>query len=175
MRIIPFQFKNEQGEMERIPFPKELQIQENLERWETEFPMEEIHLGIFLAQQLTRRVQGLLSADERIQNTFRDIKLNFDYQEAEPSYFSLDLEATLRDFNNYNRQSLVFHEDMIYLLTLASKEFVEVLRSYQFGAYDYLRLNVAQDPTPWMLGREDLESFRRKKVDLQGLLTLPRV
>lgn len=175
VRIIPFQFKNEQGETETIPFPKELQIQDNLDRWETEFPLEEISLGSFLAQQLTRRVQGILAADERIQTTFRDIKLNFNYQDAEPSHFSLDLEATLRDFNNYNRKSMVFHEDMIYLLTLASKEFVEVLRSYQFGAYDFLRVNLAQDPTPWMLGREDLEHFRRKKVDLQGLLNLPRI
>lgn len=175
VRIIPFQFKNDEGGLERIPFPKELQIQENLDRWETEFPLEAVKMGPFLAQQLTRRVQALLSTDERIQNTFRDVRLNFEYQEAEPAYFSLDLEATLRDFNNYNRQSLVFHEDMIYLLTLASQEFVEVLRSYQFGNYDYLRLNVAQDPTPWVLGREDLEMFRRKKVDLQGLLTLPRI
>jgi hypothetical protein len=129
-------------------------------------------MGTFLAQQLTRRVQAMLAGDERIQNTFRDIKLNFDYHEAEPSYFSLDLEAVLRDFNNYDRKSLVFHEDMLYLLSLASKEFVDVLRSYQFGAYDYVRLNVAQDAKPLILGREDLESFRRNKIDIQGLLTL---
>ena len=173
VRIIPFQYKNESGQLERIPFPKELQIQENLDRWETEFPLQDMTLGSFLAQQMTRRAQALAASDERIQTTFRDIKLNFDYHEAKPPYFSLDLEASLRDFNHYNRKSLVFHEDMLYLLTEVSKEFVDLMRSYQFGAYDHLQLNLAQDPNPWVLGRNDLELFRRKKVDLQGLLSSP--
>ena len=175
VRIIPFQYKNETGILEHIPFPKELQIKENLEKWEEEFPVEDISMGNFLAQQLTRRVQALLAADERVQNTFRDVKLNFDYVKQDPAHFTLDLEVVLRDFNHYNRESLVFHEDMVYLLTLASREFVDVLRSYQFGDYGFLTLNVAQEPSPWILGRENLELFRRKKIDIQGLLSPVRV
>ncbi len=176
-RIVPFQFKDENGQLQKIPFPKELQIQENLEQWESEFQLEEVKTGAFLAQQLTRRVQGIIAGDERVQNTFREAKMDFIYHEEEPArpYFSLEIEAVLRDLNNYNRQSLLFHEDMIYLLTLASREFVEVLRSYQFAEFDYLKVSLAQDPAPWILGREDLELFRRKKVDLQGLLSLPHV
>lgn len=176
VRIIPFQYRDDQGGMQKIPFPKDLQIQENLEQWEQEFPLQEVQLGVFLAEQLTRRVQALSSADERIQNTFRDIKLHFEYKEdAAKPYFSLAIEASLKDFNHYNRTSLIFHEDMVYLLNIASREFVDVLRSYQFGDYEYLRLNVAQEASPWMIGREDLELFRRKKVDLSGLLTMPRI
>lgn len=176
VRIIPFQYRDETGGMQKIPFPKDLQIQENLDQWEQEFPLAEVKLGVFLADQLTRRVQALVSGDERIQNTFREIKLHFDYKEDKPKpYFSLTLEASLKDFNNYNRTSLIFHEDMLYLLDVASREFVDVLRSYQFGNYEYLRLNVAQEASPWTLGREDLELFRRKKVDLQGLLSVPKL
>jgi hypothetical protein len=176
-RIVPFQYKSEDGQLQKIPFPKELRIQENLEQWESEFQMEEVKMGPFLAQQLTRRVQALIAGDERVQNTFREAKMDFIYHEEEPAkpYFSLETEAVLRDLNNYTRQSLVLHEDMIYLLTLASREFVEVLRSYQFGSYDYLKVSLAQEPAPWVIGREDLELFRRKKVDLQGLLTLPKL
>ncbi len=175
-RIIPFQYLNDTGQLKKIPFPKELQIEENLENWQQEFKLEEVVLGSFLAQQLTRRVQAMASGDERIQNTFREIKLNFDYHpEAGNPGFSLDLETTLRDFNNYSRDSLIFHEDMLYLLNLASREFVDVLRSYQFGDYGYLRLNLAQDPAPRVFGREDLELFRRKKIDFQSLLSLPKV
>ena len=176
IRIIPFQYLDDTGGMRKIPFPKDLQIQENLDQWEQEFPLPEVKLGVFLAEQLTRRVQALSSADERIQNTFRDIKLRFDYKEdpVKP-YFSLAIEASLKDFNHYNRMSLIFHEDMIYLLNIASREFVDVLRSYQFGNYEYLRLNVAQEASPWMIGREDLELFRRKKVDLSGLLSMPKL
>ncbi len=176
IRIIPFQYRDDAGGMQKIPFPKDLQIQENLDQWEQEFPLQEVKLGVFLAEQLTRRVQALMSGDERIQNTFRDIKLHFDYKEdpVKP-YFSLAIEASLKEFNHYNRTSLIFHEDMLYLLNLASREFVEVLRSYQFGSYEYLRLNVAQEISPWKIAREDLELFRRKKVDLQGLLTIPKI
>lgn len=175
VRIIPFQFRDDKGEMQRISFPKELQVQDSLEHWEVEFELDEIKMGPFLAAQLTRRVQSLLASDERIQNTFRDFKSDFEYHE-EPNgkpFFSLDLEASLKDLNHYSRKSPIFHEDMLYLLTLASREFVNVLRSYRFG-FDYLRLNVAQDPNTWILGRNDLELFRRKKIDLQGLLSVPR-
>ncbi len=175
VRIVPFQYKDEKGTLHRIAFPKDLQIQSNLDRWETEFSLEDISLGKFLSAQVTRRVQGIVAVDERIQNTFRDIKLNFDYhQEAKP-YFSLDMETTLKDFNNYSKGSLVYHEDMMYLLNIASREFVEVLRGYQFEKFDYLKLNIAQDPSPWNFARNDLELFRRKKIDLQGLLSAPKI
>ena len=176
LRIVPFQYQNQNGEIQNIPFPKELQIEHNLDKWEQEFPLEDLQLGPFLGQQLTRRVQALAAGDERIQNTFRDSKLNFDYsEEPPPPHFALNIEATLKDFNHYSRQSLVFHEDMLYLLNLASREFVDVLRSYQFGDYHYLSLNLPQEPSHWILGREDLELFRRKKVDLQGLLAVPKI
>ncbi len=176
LRIIPFQYLNQDGTLQSIPFPPELQIERNLDQWEEEFPLQELILGPFLAQQLTRRVQALVSTDERIQNTFRDIKINFEYhEEKEKSYFSLNLEAALRDFNHYTRRSLVFHEDMLYLLTLSSREFVDVLRSYKFRDYQYLRLNVEQDPNYWILGRDNLELFRRKKMDIQGMLSLPQI
>jgi hypothetical protein len=176
VRIIPFQYKDELDQIKHIPFPKELQIEDNLDHWEQEFPLEEVKLGPFLAQQLTRRVQSLIAGDERIQNTFREVKLEFEFNDkpGEPS-FSLNLEAILRDFNNYTRTSLVFHEDMLYLLNLTSREFVDLLRSYHYVEFDFLRLNVAQEPTQWILGRDDLELFRRKRLDLQGLLSVPKI
>lgn len=175
VRIIPFQYKDEKGELHRIAFPKDLQIQSNLDRWETEFTLEDISVGKFLAAQVTRRVQGLMASDERIQNTFRDIKLNFDYREEAKPYFSLDIETTLKDFNHYSKDSLVYHEDMLYLLNLVSREFVEVLRGYQFEKFDYLKLNLAQDAHSWSFAKQDLELFRRKKIDFPGLLGAPKI
>lgn len=133
-------------------------------------------MGEFLARQLTRRVQAITSMDERIQNTFREVKAEFEFHDEKPKpYFSLNLEAVLRDLNNYNKNSIVFHEDMIYLLNLISREFAELVRSYQFAGFEYLRLNVAQESNAWILGREDLEMFRRKKLDIQGLLSVPKI
>lgn len=173
LRIIPFQYQDEMGEIQKIPFPVELQIEENLDSWEEEFRVEPLEIGPFLADQLTRRVQAILSMDERIQNTFRGVQLEFQYvREPEPAHFSLNIEASLRDFNNYKRDSIVFHEDMLYLLNIVSREFVEVLRSYRFGDFDYLSLEVAQEPSPMLLWREDLELFRKGKMQFQGMLSL---
>jgi len=89
--------------------------------------------------------------------------------------FSLNIEAALKDFNNYKRSSIVYHDDMLYLLQTASKEFVDVLRSYRFGEFDYLSLELSQEPAPVLLWREDLELFRRGKTEFQGLLSLPNL
>ena len=55
------------------------------------------------------------------------------------------------------------------------REFVNVLKSYQFGDYDYLSLKIAQESNAWVIGRNDLESFRKNKINLQSLLSLPRI
>lgn len=176
MRIIPFQYLSNDGLLQQIDFPKGLQIEENSEKWEEEFPVQDIKLGEFLSEQLTRRVSSITATDERITNTFLEAKLDFQFHEEEGSpYFSLNVEALLRDKQAFLVGPLVFHEDMLYLLTLASREFVDVLRSYNFGDYTYLSFNVSKEPSAWIIGREDLELFRRKKIDLQGLLTLPRI
>lgn len=176
VRIIPFQYQDDYGHFQKVPLPPELAVDQNFDHWEEEFPVEDVKLGPFLAGQLTRRLQAVAATDERIQNTFREVKINFEYQEEPPPpHFSLNLEASLKDFNHYSRESLVYHEDMLYLLNLVSREFVEVLRSYQFGDYDYLSLNVVQEPSAWVFDRESLELFRRKKIDLQGLLSLPKI
>ncbi len=172
-RIIPFQYQDEGGKWNKVAFPKELQIEENLANWKEEFTVDNLNLGGFLAEQLTRRVDGLVAGDERIRNTFQGVKLSFKYhEEAETPYFTLNLEeALLRDFNHYQRGSVALHEDMLYLLGLASREFVDVLRAYRFGSFNRLLVNIAQESNAWNFGREELELFRRKKIDLQGLLS----
>lgn len=175
-RIVPFQYKGDDGKVQKIPFPRELKIQENVDRWDEEFPLDDVSMGSFLAAQLNRRVQAIAAADERIQLTFGEAKLDFVYhQDSEKPYFSLEIEAVLKDLNNYSRQSLMMHEDMVYLLSLASREFVDVVSSYQFGDYDHVKLSLAQEPNPLILGRENLELFRRKKIDIQSLLSVPKI
>lgn len=176
-RILPFQYVDQNGQILKTSFPKEFELDKILSSGEQEFHIEEIKLGSFLANQLTRRVQGLISGDERIQNTFRNIRLEFEYHEEgdQPPYFSLNLDASLRDFNNYSSGSLMLHEDMLYFLTLASKEFVEVVRSYNFKPYHYLSLNVSQEPIPFILQKDDLELFRRNKIALVDLIGMTKL
>lgn len=175
VRIIPFQYQEKDGTFKEVSFPKELDIEDNLNRWETEFDLKEIDLGDFLAQQMSRRVQGIANSDERIQNTFRDVKMEFTYHKEDQPYFSLDMEVALKDFNHYSKGSLVHHEDMVYLLNLVFKEFADVMRSYQFGNYEALQLQVAQDPSPWTVSRDEMELFRRKKIDIQSLFSATKI
>lgn len=172
LRVIPFQYLNEAGVMQKIPFPQDIQIEDSLENWEQEFPVEDIHLGDFLAEQLTRRIQMIVGMDERIANTFRDVKIRVVYEkEGEKPHFSFVFDSvSLKDFNNYGRESLVSHEDMIYLLSAISREFVDVLRSYQFGEYDYVTVSIAQESYEHVISRDALELFRKKKIDFQGVL-----
>lgn len=173
LKIIPFQYRDEQGKLQTIPFPPELQAAASLDRWEIEFPLKEVQVGDFLAQQMTRRVQGILASDERIQNTFRDLKINFEYKAQPAPFFAWQVEAILKEFNRYTKESMALHEDMGYVLDLILREFVDVMRSYQFEDYGSVRLNIVQEPLAWVFSKEDLELFRRKKITLKDLLTTP--
>ena len=171
-RIIPLSFLNGEGKIQKIPIPEELNIRKDLDSWEKEFSFSDIHLGDFLAEQLMRRTQALLFSDERIQNTFETVQMSIHYhRESSRSYFSLDLDLKLKTPTPWaSVSSSALHEDVLYLLTLSSREFIEVLRSYQFSDYEFLELNLASESVSHILGREDLELFRRNKIDLAGLL-----
>lgn len=175
LKIIPFQYRDETGSLKKIEFPEELAIEDNLSEWDQEFDVKDMTLGPFLAEQITRRVQGMMSVDERVHNTVRQGSVKFSYhEETVPPHFSLEMDILLRDqLPPAKGQSQVYHDDMLYILNLISKEFVNVLRSYRFGDYAYLELDLAQDPVPVILKREDLDLFRRNKIDMQGLLSSP--
>lgn len=172
IKIIPLFFLDETGKIQKISVPAEIEIEKDMESWETEFRLSEIQLGEFLAEQLTRRTQNLLYMDERIQNTFESIRSKFYYHKADPDrFFSFELDVKLRTSTPWAQLPTALHEDVIYLLNLVSREFVNTLRSYRFSDYKFLQFNFAFDPVSRVLGKEELELFRRNKVDLQGILS----
>ncbi len=173
IKIIPLFFLDEAGKIQKVSMPKEFEIDKDMESWETEFHLAEIHLGEFLAEQLTRRTQNLLYTDERIQNTFESIRSNFRYHKENPDhFFSFELDVKLRTPSPWaGAAPTALHEDVLYLLNLVSREFVTILRSYRFSDFEFLQLNFTFDPVSRILGREELELFRRNKADLQGILT----
>jgi hypothetical protein len=175
MRVVPFQYLDSTGIIQDVAVPSELRFDDQSIKWEREFQIQDIQYGPFLAEQLTRRVQNLLMEDERVRNTFEDLKLQFDYQkEPAPACFSMTVDAVLKNEQAAagRNDSLLYHEDMIYALNIAFREFVMVLRSYGFNDYQALQLHFVQEPNPWLFDREGLELFRQKKIDFQGLLAL---
>ncbi len=118
----------------------------------------------------------ILVSDERIHNTFHGIKASFDYAlRPEPGRFSMNIEAKLLDRNQPEGTNILFHEDMLYALNLAFREFVDVVKSYGFGDYRNLSLNVSAAGVPWILNRDQLETFRRRQVDMAGLLSFVKM
>lgn len=171
LRVIPISYLDAAGAIQKLPLSDEFNFRTDQDSWQIEFPLSEIRLGDFLAEQLSRRTQALLAQDERIQNTFDEIRMTFRYQKDVPQkYFMLELDAKPKTHTPLRAQPSALDEDVLYLLNLASREFVDLLRSYQFSDYEFLQLNLASDPLARILAREELELFRRNKADLQGIL-----
>ncbi len=176
VRVIPFQYRDDQGKWTKISFPSELQLEKNLSEWRREFMLEPLHLGTFLARQLTRRVQADLATDERIHNTFRSLKIGFDYVEKpRPGRFSMNIQAKLHDESAGTGRKLLLNEDMLYAVNLALREFVDLVQNYRFGDYQQISLNLSNLAAPEVLSRDQLELFRRKEIDTAGLLSFVKV
>jgi len=176
VRIIPFQYRDDKGKWTKISFPSELQLEDNLSEWRQEFMLEPINLGTFLAMQLTRRVQSDLAADERIHNTFNLLKVGFDYiEQPEPGRFSMNIQAKLRGTDAELSPNGLLNEDILYALNMALREFVDLVQNYRFGDYQQISLNMSNLQAPEVLSRDQLELFRRKQVDLAGLLTFSNI
>jgi hypothetical protein len=175
LRVIPFQYLDANNELKKIPFPKDIQIEQSLENWEEEFSVEDIKVGDFLADQLTRRIMRLISEDERIRNTFSSIKTTVQFvQEAESSHFVFNFEQlVLKATGESIQDEMPLHEDVIYLLNLISRDFVNVLQSYHFSDYHFLALNFDGIMDSRMVKKDDLELFRKKKLDFRGILSSP--
>lgn len=171
LRVIPISYLDAAGAIQKFPLSNELNFQTDPDSWQIEFPLTEIRLGDFLAEQLSRRTQALLTQDERVHNTFEEVRMSFRYQKDVPQkYFSLELDVKPKGHTPQILQPSALNEDVLYLLNLASREFVDLLRSYQFSDYEFLQLNLVSDPLARILAREELELFRRNKADLQGIL-----
>lgn len=177
LRVIPFQYLDAHNELKKIPFPQDIQIEQSLENWEEEFSVEDIQVGDFLADQLTRRIMRIISEDERIRNTFSSIKIAVQFvDESEKAHFVFNFEQLiLKGTGESIQDEIPLHEDVIYLLNLISRDFVNVLQSYQFIEYDYLALNFEglADTAPAVIKKDDLELFRKKKLDFRGILSAP--
>ena len=173
-RIIPLAYLDDHPAGISPSFTRET-VASSLPNWETEFKTPDIRMGDFLSRQLTRRLQAMLTEDERIANTFLSVKLAFNFETEPKPYFTFDAIAPLRAVKekSYSLEKGI-HEDVLYLWKLAAREFVDVLRSYEFKDYQYLEFQIDQGGAllSWEATREDLELFRRNKKDLKKILVV---
>jgi len=173
-RIIPMASLDDKAATPDFTFTRDM-VTKSLPSWETEFRTPNITMGDFLSRQLTRRFQSIAAEDERISNTFASIKLAIRFEPSPEPQFLFNAIAPLR-----GEKALAYtpeqglHEDVIYLWERMAREFVEVLRSYSFQDYKFLKFQVPQDGAllTWTATREDLELFRRHKKSFRDILVL---
>lgn len=173
-RVIPFYYITADGKVEKVDFPQELELAQNLEKWQQEFELEEIFLEDFLAQQITRRVQALLAEDERIQNTFASKRMVMSYVSPlqpgqEAGYFSLQVKALPKKMDLVGEESVIQNEDMLYLLGVVMRETMAVLHGYWFEHYEHVKIEPIFGSS-FVLQQPDLELYRKKKIDISQLL-----
>jgi len=172
-RITPMSVLDQTSADLDAPMTRDM-IYSSLERWDEEFSVLDMTLGEFLAMQLSRRMQMAFSQDERVYNTFSEIKAVFQYVEGDPGHFVFHMTAPLKDIRQkaYTLDQGV-NEDVIYAWNLATREFVNVLRGYSFKDWEFLSFSLTQAPSyTWTANQQDLELYRRMKKPLQDILTL---
>ena len=195
-RVIPFYYVDDSGAVQKVDFPPELKLYENVDKWREEFELEEVFLPDFLAQQITRRVQSLLSEDERLQNTFssRRVIFSFDYDDDDKKdhgHFSVRTNLSLKKTTAAVYDTSGFSgmgtsegggiadlkamlqpealEDVYYLLDVVMRECAAVLHGYSFENYDAVEFESVFGVS-FTLKKEDLQLYRRKKLTMAALL-----
>ncbi len=173
-RIIPMAYLDDKIATPDFTFTRDM-VAKSLPNWETEFKTPDITTGDFLSRQFTRRFQMIAAEDERISNTFANVKLVVRFEPQPQGCFFFNAVAPLR-----NQKEAAYtpgrglHEDILYFWERVAREFVEVLRSYSFQDYKSLKFQLSQDEKTmtWAATREDLELFRRHKKTLPEILVL---
>jgi len=173
-RIIPMAFLDDKTATPDFTFTRDM-VTKSLPNWETEFKTPNITMGDFLSRQLTRRFQTIAAEDERISNTFASVKLVVRFDPEPEPQFLFNATAPLR-----GERAVAYtpgegiHEDVIYFWDRMAREFAEVLRSYSFQDYKFLKFQLSQNGNPltWVATRGDIELFRRHKKTLRDILVL---
>jgi len=172
-RIIPMAYLDDKIATPGFSFTRDI-VTKSLPNWETEFKTPDITMGDFLSRQLTRRFQMIAAEDERISNTFASIKLVVRFEPKPQQCFLFNVVASLRGKGVAYSQKQGIHEDVLYFWERVAREFVEVLRSYSFQDYKFLKFQLSQGGKllTWAATREDLELFRRHKKSFKDILVL---
>lgn len=182
LQVIPLIESDGMGGMRKLPFPREFSQYQDLNLWLERFDLEEVFLGDFLAYQLNRRIQALLSADERVRLTVQQARLNFlfvgapngDLPASNHPHFKLAFSFLTKSMKRSPQtiHEVLGDEDVRYMLRLVLEEFRTVTQGYSFSDYESLELFWEQFSGSQFLEipRAVLEAFFKKKISFDRLL-----
>ncbi len=182
-RVIPFDFKGPDGNLQKIKFPQELKLYENFENWATKYELEEVTFPGFLAKQLSRRAGNLMFSDERIENTLGKVKpeivYNLPEEKTDQSIEALD-QVGYFSFKTALEEGLVPDvlpqvvgtqnpEDVNYYVDTILRLIGKVLRAYSFKDFSGIEIELPFSSEKVFVDTQQLEQIRRKKADFQNI------
>ena len=184
VQVVPFYVIGDDGTLSAVKFPDELKIYQNLDTWPKDFEFDEITLEDFMAEQITKRIEGLVSFDKRIKKNFverrSDGKINCTYIPAndqpatdtsdQQNRFRIYISMRLRDKLFLTTQDLQGNSDVQYLLSLILFEVSSVLEAYHFENYANVEIRVPLMKQSMIVDRTALEDFGKKKLPIDQLL-----
>jgi len=185
MQVISLNDVDESGNLRTLGFPPHLGAYQDLNSWSEEFEVEEVNLGEFLARQLNRRAQELLISDERVRHTLKRVQFNYAYYHSQERlrqangkpYFAFHFDFRSKAMKKMPQSvaQVIRDEDVLYVLDLVLRDFVDLVRSYRFDDFAHFQLvwGVPEQASSFLLELSRLELFRRKKLDISGLLESP--
>lgn len=182
LHVIPFHEVDEMKQLRKTSFPEELAPYQEIDTWSERFAVEEIFLGEFLALQLNRRIQAEIMMDERVRLTINLVRLHFLFRGAGEEAARRGEEKRFELYFNFVTKSMqtaptalervLGDEDVLYVLETVLREFIGVIRSYDFRDYD--RLELIWEPSgvsqSIKISPSELDLFRRKKIDFRNLV-----
>ena len=123
------------------------------------FPKKDLDLGWFLSQQLSRRIKQLFEEDKKLKKAFT---VASSQGEIKDGVFSFKFNITSNDHKPGN--------DKIMLSNII-KMAATVIHLYRFEEYKGVEfINASAPEKKIYLSRDDLERFRKNKIEIEGLL-----
>jgi hypothetical protein len=186
-RVLPFNYVDPDGVIKKIDFPESLSLYQNIDAWSEDFEVEEIVMGNFLAEQVARRTGMKLYEDEELATAFEKMEptvvysvvplspsgIEGDREEREPlAFFKVDLELKPRKLTLLPSDPEFMNDPMVQkAVETALRKIRKVLYGYDFKDYQYVDFQVVGMPESYRLRPDQLEKFRKNKVDLAKILT----
>jgi len=183
-KVLPFNYVAPDGKIKKIDFPETLKLYQNIQTWPGDFEVQELFLDTFLAEQLNHRLQAVFAQDPKIVPNFEESKVEFSYyppEEYQPTvteagtpeperYYSAVLHLKPKEVLKPDAPDYLANAGVGYVLEVVLKEFLEVMRGYNFTQFDHLRIQIADTEIFLQMDKNALEQFRKKKISLTELL-----
>lgn len=177
-QVIPFYYIDDERNVKKLDFPDEMSIYKNIDNWSDEFELEEITMGMFLARQLTKRLNtAIQTGDERFKG-YNTAKVALDYSESSPDeegnilnkmILTVSFGGSQMGVNASSADESVSKSAFVKGLF---DEIAYVVESYQFNDFDGIEFLTFPDLKQAFVDKAVFAEYSAKKAEDRTISTL---